>query len=380
MGKTVAFPLLVVLALSVQALSLASAPAQGAKPLTGDWTFILKPMDAQGNPAQDGISLQMSLQESGSLVYATWGGERLLGHREDKKLHLQFLSHGVRDTDVKSGGVQNVGGLELKLKANDTLEGEAVVVTPGEGADVFTRFEVTARRGQRSVGWSPGSICNDLHLGDLVSYVFEDATEEAFAPMNACDASKDGGGYYVFGHTGPGDPSRPFATTTVYVPIELSGCPFYHSDRTYSFTISNGGTIDTVQELEAALQAAARFLALFHVNAETFIQHVDAAFSQVPQFAISIGPSTNTYFVTLYINLGDNVPSSVCSQIQNSALVQDIQQVFDRGHGFTIQCGHSISDSYDLKRQIIPSFDWPVDCTTPVLFMYVLGTINVNYN
>lgn len=107
---------------------------------------------------------------------------------------------------------------------------------------------------------------------------------------------------------------------------------------------------------------------------------MDAVFSQVPQFAISLGVSTNTLFVTLYITLGENVSSNVCSQIQNSALVRDIQAVFDRGHGFTIKCGQSIGDTYDLKRQIIPSFTWPLDCTTPVMFMYVLGTINVNYN
>lgn len=381
MRRRICFMALLTLAVALQPFVHASTPQEDSKRLTGDWNFTLTPLDANGNPGQSNISIQMSLQESSSMVYATCcGGERLFGNREGKDLRLQFLSHGVTDRDIKAGGVETAGGMDLKVKDNKTLQGEAVVIATGEGVDVFTRFAVTARRGQGGVGWSPSNICEDLHLGDLLSDLFSDATDEAFAPMDVCDANKNGGGYYIFGHTGPGDPSRPFATTTVYVPVELSGCPVYHSDRNYSFSVCSGGTIDTLEQLEAALQNAAKFLALFHVNAQQLVNDVDAMFSQVPQFALSIGVNPYDLETTLFISLGSNVSTDVCATINNSPLVADIFHAFWRGHGWHVLCGQCVTENYDLRRQIVPSFEWPLNCTSPVAFMYILGTVNVNYN
>ena len=104
MRKMVGFAGMLALVVAFQTLLWASEPQGESKPVTGDWNFVLTPLDANGNAGASNISLQMSLQENASMVYATCcGGERLFGHRDGKDLHLQFLSHGVTDRDIKAG-------------------------------------------------------------------------------------------------------------------------------------------------------------------------------------------------------------------------------------------------------------------------------------
>jgi hypothetical protein len=346
--------------------------------LTGVWEFTLTGMSLQGDLYPEATSVvQVKLYDTGNQLLGMLGPDRLVGFREGKTVSLTVHSNGENDFDVKAGGIQEAGEMRLKLVNKDTLTGQGVSMSPAEGLSGFDVFQVTAIRTdlEEPVSWSPSELCKDLDLGDIIADIFGDLSDGIFEPMDPCDISKDGEGYYVFGTNGPGP--RLYATTTIYFPWKWDT---FCSVRDYGFSVSSGGSAGQVQTLLDDLKDAEKLLAYIGIDASSLVNELSFLFDHYGEFAISFMYNMNTGFTTMFINLGLDTPytSEVCYDIQWNPVVQKIKEAFDLGGGLNIKCGHNLTAGANLKRSVIP--DYKLQCSTPVGFFYLLGTIEVNYN
>ncbi len=91
-------------------------------------------------------------------------------------------------------------------------------------------------------------ICNEIEK--LVDWVAEKYTDGKLRPMSGCSLHKDGGGYYVLGHEGPGD-RYDFFSTTLYYPHEWCRC----KSRSYGFDVSLGSEFMSIDDLVNKLQS-----------------------------------------------------------------------------------------------------------------------------
>jgi hypothetical protein len=355
----------------------AVAKLQHDPPLTGVWEFTFTGVSLQGDPYPEEATsvVQVKLYNTWNHVLGMLGPDRLVGFREGETVSLTVHSHGGKDFDVKAGGIQSMGEMRLKLVNKDTLTGEGFSMFPAEDVSAFEVYRVTAIRTdlEEPVGWSPSELCKYLHLDDIIGDIFGDLTDGVFVPMDVCDICKDGGGYYVFGRNGPGP--RLFATSTLYFPWETVFC----SVRDYGFTLRSGGQAGEVEQLLQDLQYAEKLLDYLGVDASWLVDEVRSLFETYGQFAISIMYNKCTKFVTIFINLGLDTSTTVCDDIKSSSLVDKVKEVFGiLGGGLNVKCGHSLGAGAHLRRDLVP--DPTLHCSTPVIFLYLLGTINVNYN
>lgn len=210
-------------------------------------------------------------------------------------------------------------------------------------------------------------VCNEIDK--LVGWIAKDLTDGKVRPMDGCSFHKDGGGYYVIGHEGPGRDYDLFSTT-LYYPYEYCRC----GTRSYGFDISIKGENITINELvdkikSTSIKELAKKLG-FEIPDDLFFALLEFH-NQFGGFAISMGYSTHTHNLSIYVNHLDGSSDAA----KNHPLIQAMKSALAKHvHNVYVYAGHSIKDHWHLER----SFHF--SCNTPLVFTYLLGTHNVNYN
>ncbi|MCF8227807.1 MAG: hypothetical protein K9G58_09925 [Bacteroidales bacterium] len=219
------------------------------------------------------------------------------------------------------------------------------------------------------VGNWEDDICKVIF--SIGSWVLSTLTDGVIRTMSSdCWLHKDGGGYYAFGHEGPGS-LFPVLTQSVYYPLEWSACGV----RKYGFTISLEGESISYEVLKNSIINSPPVKDLFSKLGFSGIPELEAALddfhNEFGGFGISVFYDTHTHNLGLYVNhtKGSNEAA------KNSNLVQGMKAAFDKLSGTVyVFAGSSIHDEWHLRRS-----DFVV-CNTPILIGYVLGTHKVNYN
>lgn len=354
--------------------------ARGADDITGLWTFKLSLLeDFDDDSATTGTETLVSvwLIQNGNTVFGTGGQEYFMGSRSGLDLSLEILSKGSSDSDAQNGGIEQVCTMSLRLTNRDTLIGRAVGLTPADGMNAFEMFRVTAKRVAGATvaeadSSIPSWICDAFT--SIIQDILSAETAGLLAPMSACDPSKNGGGYYFFGHMGPGG-GRKFATTTFYIPFEWAAC----STRTYDFTIQAKDAFLSLSELKSIINDAKELGDFLHIDLSSLINEVESFYNTYGNFAVSLGISAHTENVSVYVNTSDDTSQDVCNNIINTELIQTVREIAgDLGHDVDVFCGHDIHDTWSLVRSPVPLPT--MVCNSPVVYIYLLGTINVNFD
>jgi len=241
-------------------------------------------------------------------------------------------------------------------------------------------YKVTANRlhGTKSVTaatliTATGDWENDMCkiVSTIASWIISALTDGIFRPMSGnCWLYHDGGGYYLFGHEGPGS-ALPLVTETIYYPFEKSFCQC----REYGFNISLGPHTISYQELRNILvnnPPVKDFISKMGFSSpEAFGIALDQFYAESGEFAISLFFNSNTHSASLYVNTS----SKSTFDASNSTLIQNIATAINPFvSNVYILTGNSINDSDYLRRS--PAFV----CNTPVEVVYLFGTCCAEYN
>lgn len=210
-------------------------------------------------------------------------------------------------------------------------------------------------------------ICNEI--GKLIAWVTSKLTDGKVRSMGSCWPDHNGGGYYMLGHEGPGEFHSIF-TTTIYFPLQATPC----KARTYDFDISIKGENISIATLIEDLQSdeikdLAKKLG-FTIPDNLFFA-VEEFYNQFGGFGITLAWDKYTNNMEIYVN---HLSGSSHDAI-NNVLIQKIKSAFEgEAKHVYVSAGNSISDTWYLKR------DWDGTCNPPLIFVYLFGTHNVNYD
>lgn len=217
-------------------------------------------------------------------------------------------------------------------------------------------------------GWE-NDLCKIIF--SIGSWVLSDITYGVIRTMSRdCWLHKNGGGYYAFGHEGPGS-LFPILTQSLYFPLEWGACEV----RRYSFEITIEGENISYEALKNSVLNSPPVKELFKKLGFTGISELEQAlddfYAEFGGFGISIFYDTHNNHLGLYVN---HIKGSSDAAI-NSALVQTMKAAFGRFVGEVyVYAGSSINDHWHLRRSHF------LVCNSPILIGYVIGTHNVNYN
>jgi hypothetical protein len=361
--------------------------------ITGQWTFILIPGQVyrdttliHGQRGTDfevysSSSDEVYLQQTGNQVSGYLGPLKIAGTVIGSQVNLRFYEQ-PEGTYVKERPVEEMvyfSDMTLQLNEDMTMEGtgtyQTSLVYP---FIILNTLNVKATRIPNTVKSHNGNMAvsnweNDLCrvLSTITSWVIAGLTDGIVRPMSSnCWLYHDGGGYFTFGHEGPGS-VLPVFTTTLYYPFEVSCC---HC-REYGFNIALGGqniTYTVLKDLflnhEPIVDLAAK-LGFSDIN--TLIEAMDDFYSLTGEFAISLFYNCNTGSITLYANTQNGSQNEVL----NSSLMQSMANAFaaHASHVY-VYSGNSINDNYYLRRS--PAFI----CNTPIVVCYLFGTNKAEYN
>lgn len=212
-------------------------------------------------------------------------------------------------------------------------------------------------------------LCDEI--AKLIGWVASDLTDGKVRSMGGCLPDKDGGGVYVLGHEGPGK-FHSILTTTIYYPYEVCGC----GSRTYHFDISIKGEHISFDALKQSINSTeikelAKKLG-FTIPAD-LIYGLELFYNEFGGFGISMGWSKKTHNLSIYVNhIKGNSEAAI-----NSFLIQGMKAAFESNShvdAVFVCAGYNIHDSWWMERS------WHFTCNTPVIFTYIFGTHNVNYN
>ena len=198
----------------------------------------------------------------------------------------------------------------------------------------------------------------------ITSWVIASLTDGVVRPMSQdCWLHKDGGGYYAFGHEGPGS-LFPILTQSIYYPLEWSCCKV----RSYGFEISLKSKSLSYEVLKQSIQNTGVQNIIGKLGFDDFEaleQAMDAFYQEYGGFGITLFYDTHTSNTGLYVNHEKG------SDAENSELIKAMKDSFGTDY---VYAGHTIHDSWHLRRS-----DFLV-CNTPIVICYLIGTHNVSYN
>ncbi len=362
--------------------------------LTGSWVFTLTPdVSIQDTTTIKGIKgtdePEYSSEFEEVYLYANANGDvtgdsgpfRFEGFRAGDSviLHVYNPQDGFLEPSVTTNNMVRVSTMRLKIDDKGFLNGKGVYdPNPDyEGAENESYFVEGKKRsditpphaGQKEAG------SNILHTlcnidASITSFLISRLSDNLFRPIGNCYLEKDGGGYYVYGHYGPGS-LLPIYTQTVYYPYEWSWCKV----RKYNFNIKMQGNIEAVEALKWIVKHQAP-TNNFSVNlgfetADLLNDAIDDFYNKFGGFAISFGFSTRTHNLSIYVNHEHGSREDALNHYLITSIASAMRPNVNKIYYFS---GKSIHDSWYLRRS-----DFGV-CNTPLLFVYVLGTNEVYYN
>ena len=390
------FSVMLLLALTLSCKDKSNDPVSVAgSDISGQWSFILIPDKVYSDTAllkghrgsdfeaysatQDGIWLQ----QSGAEVTGFGGPLKYAGTISGNQVTLRVYDppEGRFHPETPVGEMVYVSDITLTLSNNMTMTGSGTYrnVTPYPYQPLNTyKVKATRLSGMKSTagvagiaavaGWED-EMCKVV--SSIASWIISSLTDGIFRPMSGnCWLYHDGGGYYIFGHEGPGS-ALPLLTETIYYPFEKSCCQC----REYGFNISLGPhtmAYDVLRDILVNNPPVKEFVSKMGFSSpEALGLALDQFYAESGDFAISLFYNSNTHSATLYVNTSgkSNLNAANSTLIQNiaSAINPFVSKVY-------IMTGNSINDSDYLRRS--PVFV----CNTAVEIVYLFGTSCALYN
>ena len=366
--------------------------------ISGQWEFILVPdvtvpdtTIAHGYTGADfeehaAVNDEVFLYEDGNRNLKGFAGPfKLQGNLEDKNVTLMVYinPNGDYNPVLPIEEMQLFSIMNLELDEFGFMSGNGTYEAYPEYPNIVNNtYLVEARMlspikklKSGNMGYKNGKevnhwydfVCNEIDK--LVGWIAKDLTDGKVRPMDGCSFHKDGGGYYVIGHKGPGRDYDLFSTT-LYYPYEWCRC----GTRSYGFYVSIKGENISIDKLvdkinSTSIKDLAKKLG-FEIPDDLFFA-LEEFHNEFGGFAISMGYSTNTHNLSIYVNHKDGSSNDAKNhpliQAMKSAMAKHVRTVY-------VYAGHSIHDKWHLERS------YHFSCNTPLVFTYLLGTHNVNYD
>ena len=336
-------------------------------------TTLIKGMHGTDYPeypaTYDGVYLYED--KEGNIVgeYYTW---KFSGVHKGDSVILDLYVHPDGDVDITRTIDEMVKYSTMKLKVNEfcQLEGTGYYYDYEDYPDVVNeKYKVFARKMQNETDFTQFSFC-DL-ICSITSWAISTLTYNTIRPMGNCYLHKDGGGYYIYGHVGPGS-IFPVYTQTVYFPWEWSWCKV----RKYHFSIDIG---DEAIGYEALVDFLDQFRSVYSAFYEKIgmpsydylINSIHDFYERYGGFAISLAYDTHTNNLSIYVNhtRGDS------EEAKNEPFIQAMKDALDNlVGGVYVFAGQHIHDSWHLRRS-----EFGV-CNSLLIIIYLFGTNEVIYN
>ncbi|NOR88330.1 MAG: hypothetical protein GQ527_12045 [Bacteroidales bacterium] len=357
--------------------------------ISGKWEFVISPNESYQDTTTI-LGVAATDYEENSSSYS----EVFLYEDENQEIYGE--SWGYKINGKRTG---NIVALNFYTFPEGPLDESTMI----ENMELFTQMELTVNEFGIMVG--DGSYIEDpdqewtkidtyfieaLKLNDITnpnlkssfkhilcdiastftSYLISVLTDGIFRPMASCYGHKDGGGFYAFGHEGPGS-SFPIYTQTVYVAWEWSWCKV----RSYSFHINlKGETIGyealkaEVHQMEPVLKTLDK---LGFSSFDVFEDLLDDFYDKFGGFAISTAYSTHSHNLSLYVNH----EKGSSHDAEHHPLIEMIKGGLDPFcHHVAVYAGKDIHDHFHLRRSDIGV------CNSDIIIFYLFGTHHVNYD
>ncbi|NQU35635.1 MAG: hypothetical protein HQ521_20605 [Bacteroidetes bacterium] len=359
--------------------------------VTGEWEFTLTPLvsyidTTQYHGATAGdfpeypatISEVYLYEDESQNIIGEAFGYKIAGIRNDYNVHLNLYVYpeGPYDETISIDSMSIFSSMELSIDKYGYLKGSGEYFEyPIYPNIIYNTYTAQARKirditssYKDTKGWTD-KLCNIISKFD--SFLISTLTDNIFRPMYGCYGHKDGGGYYVFGHEGPGN-RLPIYTATVYFPMEWSWCKV----RDYSFSFNLGSEVHSVTKLKEEIQKVDHALDVFHkwgFNDESeFFDHMDDFIQNFGGFAISILYDTHTDHIGLFVN---HESKKSKQQIESHPFISTLMHELDKlCGGVYLDTGKDINSHWHVRRS-----DFLV-CNSQIYIIYLIGTHKVSYN
>jgi hypothetical protein len=131
---------------------------------------------------------------------------------------------------------------------------------------------------------------------------------------------------------------------------------------------------DIIQQLKTANDVTSGLLlGPYGMGVDAFVQGFQSFYNQYGGFALCAGYSTNTKNLSIYLlTTRNHGKGGVLAHAWMNKMVASIQSMAPAG--VWVFAGSRIQDSYKLRRSGVGV------CSTPLLFMYFVGTNNVEFD
>ena len=370
------------------------------KNISGQWEFTITPdqvyqdtTEIHGHTAAEyemysSVNEEVYLYQDGTGKLLGFSGPfKLSGTITGNKISLSVFVHpdGSYLAERPIEEMNQFSEMELTLDDYGMMEGTGGFLPYGIFPNIVEEtYTVKARRinliekagvstdsfkdGLAVTGWE-NTLCKIIF--SIGSWVLSDITYGVIRTMSSdCWLHKDGGGYYAFGHEGPGS-LFPILTQSLYYPLEWGGCKV----RTYGFEITIESENISYEALKNSVLNSPPVNELFKKLGFTGIpeleQALDEFYEEFGGFGISIFYDTHNNHLGLYVNHKKGSSDAA----KNSMLVQTMKAAFGGVVGEVyVSAGSSIHDDWHLRRSHF------LVCNTPILIGYVIGTHNVKYD
>lgn len=353
------------------ALSADALNSDSAFDVSGTWRLELAPHSEPQPDEQEAQAVtlhEVVMSQNGAVVEGSLDVFTLQGIISGDTIEFYVTA------EADEGSMDPVSHFTVNMLDQDTMVGSGLIIEPdSKGPESTGFFEITGVR----TGDAPMSKVsfNDIYrevcktVGNVGSFVAGLLTKKAFRPMGGCWAQKNGNGFYMFGSTGPGS-MFPVWTQTVYFPFGFAAC----SVRTYHFDIRLGDRVKSYNELLKAVRGVGPFLeVLGYKGMSLFTDHVSDFMDKHGHFAVSLGYSTRSHNVSVYVNVSKN-SSSAANHPMIKKIVRGLNKIGLGLSEIEVFSGSKISDTWRLRRGPVAA------CATPVYFIYLFGTNEVKYD
>ncbi|NOR87654.1 MAG: hypothetical protein GQ527_08605 [Bacteroidales bacterium] len=277
---------------------------------------------------------------------------------------LEEMDHiSTMNLSIDEYGIMNGNGIYLENPDYDHATEDSYFIKAFKRSDI-NNYENDFKESQNHV---LNTLCDIT--ASIDSWLISTLSGNTFRPIGNCYLQKSGGGYYIFGHEGPGS-LLPIYTQTVYYPFEWSWCKV----RKYTFDMELKDEVRSIEALNWFVEHQPPAVGFYQkIGFETIdlLQEAIQDFNEkFGGFAISIAYNTRTKNLAIFANhkSGSSVEAKRHHLITTigAAMIPHINKIY-------YHAGHHIIDHWYLRRS-----EFGV-CNTPLLICYVIGTHNVAY-
>jgi hypothetical protein len=309
-------------------------------------------------------------------VYGEMLGYKIYGKHNNDNVELTFYEYPDGPLDETIGINEMTEFCDMQLSLNSfgfMVGGGDYALDPEQPWTAVDTYTIEARK-INDIS-NPQLKSSFTHIlceiaSTFTSFLISSLTDGIFRPMASCYGHKDGGGYYAFGHVGPGS-SFPVYTQTVYLAWEWSWCKV----RPYGFDINLEGESIGYEALVAEINKMEPILNIFKKLGFDDISYVTSHLAEFHEtyggFALTAAYSTHSHNMSLYVN--HEYGSS--SDVLNDEMIVLLKDGLDAYcHTISAYAGKYIQDAFHMKRSDVGI------CNSDIIFFYIIGTNHVSYN